>query len=73
MSDGLKAFIEKDEQRLVRIMRLFQLIADVNKSIEASKKMESLSMIKQFEHQKAKFVKELNQILKQKFQLVLAD
>ena len=73
MSDGLKNFIEKDEQKLVRILRLFQLIADVNKSIDASKKLESPSMIKQFEHQKANFVKELNEILQQKFQLALVD
>lgn len=73
MSDELKSFIEKDKRKLVRILRLFQLIADVNKSIEASEKMQSPSMIKQFEHQKSKFVKELNEILHQKFQLALAD
>jgi len=73
MSDGLKLFIEKDEQKLVRILRLFQLIAEVNQSIEASKKMESTSMIKQFEYQKAKFIKELNEILDQKFKLALAE
>jgi hypothetical protein len=73
MSDGLKTFIEKDEQKLVRILRLFQLIAEANQSIEASKKMQSPSMVKQFEHQKNKFVKELNEILNQKFKLVLAE
>jgi hypothetical protein len=52
MSDGLKSFIEQDEQKLVRILRLFQLIAETNQSIEASEKMQSPSMVKQLEYQK---------------------
>jgi hypothetical protein len=71
MSDGLKKFIEKDEQKLVRILRLFQLIAEANQSIKASETMESPSMVKQLEHQKAKFVKELNELLSKEYQLIL--
>jgi|GEM_PF-6032752 hypothetical protein len=73
MSDGLKNFLEKDEQKLVRILRLFQLIAEANQSIKASEQMQSPSMVKQLEHQKIKFIKELNEILNQKYQLSLAD
>jgi len=73
MSDGLKNFLEKDEQKLVCILRLFQLIAEANQSIKASEQMQSPSMVKQLEHQKIKFIKELNEILNQKYQLSLAD
>jgi hypothetical protein len=73
MSDGLKNFLEKDEQKLVRILRLFQLIAEANQSIKASEQMQSPSMVKQLEHQKIKFIKKLNEILNQKYQLSLAD
>lgn len=51
---------------------LLPLIAEVNQSIKASQKMQSLSTVKQFEHQKNKFVKKLNEILNQKFKLALA-
>jgi hypothetical protein len=73
MSEGLKSFIEQDEQKLVRILRLFQLIAAANQSIAASENMQSPSMIKQLEHQKNKFVKELNELLHQKFNLALVE
>ena len=71
MSKELLVFLENDEEKLVRILRLFQLISGVNKSIEASQKMDSNSMIKQFEYQKAKFIKELNEILSNHYKLEL--
>lgn len=72
MSKELEAFFDNDKEKLIRILRLFQLISGLNKSIEASKKMDSPSMIKQFRQQKVQFVQELNEILEQQYQLVLA-
>lgn len=52
-----------------RLNRLFHLIAETNKMIALSRDVSDDFMRRQYQYQKDKFVKELNELLKSEYQL----
>lgn len=71
MNHQLEKFIKKDEEKLMKILRLFHLISGVNESIEASQKMNSSAMVKQLKLQRKGFIEELNEIMHSSYQLLI--
>ena len=71
ISPQLQKFLEKDEEKLLRILRLFHLISSVNESIKASDQMKNSAMLQQLKIQKNGFVKELNEIMRSQYQLLV--
>lgn len=71
MTTQLEKFLQRDEEKLLRMLRLFHLISSVNESIEASQRMNSRAMVKQLKLQKEGFVKELNEIMQKNYQLLV--
>ena len=54
---------DSDKNHGTKILRLLELIEGADECIANSKKMENPLMVKQFEHQKAKLLQELNEIM----------
>lgn len=71
MNPQLAKFIQKDEEKIMKILRLFQLISGVNESIDASQAMNTPAMVKQLKLQKKGFVEELNEILRGSYKLLV--
>lgn len=63
MDVKLEDILGKNDQKYIRILRLLHLIEGVNMSMENSGQMNSALMLRQCQHQKKEYTKELLELL----------
>lgn len=63
MEEQLQDFINSNEEKYLKVLRLLHLIEGVNKSIENSKELGSDLMLRQYKHLKGEYTQELLVVL----------